>query len=401
MIPFIIQIAEASAQLWLEIAPYLLLGMLIAGVLHVFIGQDTIVRHLGHRNFGSVLKATVFGIPLPICSCGVIPVAASIRNEGASKSATLSFLVSTPTTGVDSIMATYSLMGPLFALFRPLAAFFSGIFIGIVSHFAEKEEKQSKKSHLHEKLPQTFKLLEVIRYGFGELVEDIGKWLIFGILIGGTLTVIIPQDLIGTTLASPFLQFALMLIVSVPLYVCATGSIPIAASLMLKGLSPGAALVFLIAGPATNTVTLSFVLSKLGKKAFAVYLSSIVIISLAAGWAFHVIWQLLGSDIQLVSGHGAHLPQWLQVGSGMLLAALFVKSLLPANKKGHEMKFNIPVSDISCKHCKMTLEHKIGELHGVNEVSVDVDHRIVHVDGDIELDKIRQSIVDAGYTPGE
>ena len=400
MLHFIIQIVDESARLWIEIAPYLLLGMFIAGVLHVFISQDTVVHHLGGRNFGSILKATVFGIPLPICSCGVIPVAASLRKEGASKSATLSFLVSTPTTGVDSILATYSLLGPLFTLFRPLAAFFSGIFIGTVSHVTEKEEKQHRDSHSHDKLPRHIQLLEIIRYGFGELVEDIGKWLIVGIIVGGILTVIIPENLIATRLANPILQFGLMLIVSVPLYVCATGSIPIAASLILKGLSPGAALVFLIAGPATNTVTLSFVLSKLGKKAFAVYLGSIVIVSLVAGWIFNVIWRLLGADIGLVSGHGAHLPSVLQIGSGLVLVLLVIKSMLPVKEKGHEMKYNIPVSDISCKHCKMTLEHKIGELEGVREVSVDVDHRMVHVDGDIELDQIKQTIKNAGYSPG-
>ena len=398
---FIYNIFIESIHLWLEIAPYLLLGMFIAGILHVFLGQDFIVQHLGGKPFGSIMKATLFGIPLPICSCGVIPVAASLRKEGASKSATLSFLVSTPTTGVDSILATYSLMGPLFALFRPLAAFLSGITIGSVSHIVEKERKTENKAHKHIDTSHSFKMMEVFRYGFGELVEDVGKWLVLGVLIGGILTVAIPQNLITENLSSVTLQFIVMLAISIPLYVCATGSIPIAASLILKGFSPGAALVFLIAGPATNTVTLSFVLSKLGKKSFIVYLSSIATISLIAGAGFHFLWQTLGGDIGLISGHGTHIPLWLQVGAGSVLFILVFIALVPSRRKAADMRYNISVPDISCKHCKMTLENKIGELKGVREVVVDVDQKIVHVDGDIAMNDITHSIQEAGYTPME
>ena len=401
MLPLITNIGRESIQLWLAMAPYLLMGMLIAGVLHVFIGQDFIVRHLGRSALGSIVKATLLGIPLPICSCGVIPVAASLKREGASNSATLSFLVSTPTTGVDSIAATYSLMGPLFTVFRPLAAFISGITIGALHYIFQKEQPpEAFKEHHHPKAPVHFRLKEVFRYGFLELVEDIGKWLLIGVILGGILTVAIPGQWVSSALSAPALQFLIMLIISIPLYVCATGSIPIAASLILKGFSPGAALVFLIAGPATNTVTLSFVLSKLGKKAFVIYLGSIATVSVLAGWIFNIIWDALGADVTLISPHGSHLPLFLRLASGIILLMLIVITFFHhKDEGGQSLKYQISVQDISCKHCKMTLENKLGQLEKVSQVSVDVDHKMVHVDGDISLDALKESIREAGYTP--
>jgi uncharacterized membrane protein YraQ (UPF0718 family) len=217
-------ILQESLNLWLAVAPYLLLGMFIAGVLHAFLGEHFIGRHLGDGGFISILKATLFGIPLPLCSCGVIPVAASLKKEGASKSAVLSFLVSTPTTGVDSILATYSLMGPLFALFRPLAAFVSGIAIGGFNRLFQPETEKTG-GHLHPPIPSRFKVKEVFRYGFIELAEDIGKWVLLGVVAGGFLTVAIPDGLFSRYLAVSFLDFFIMLLLAIPLYVCATGSI--------------------------------------------------------------------------------------------------------------------------------------------------------------------------------
>ena len=279
MIEIVINIIIETANLWIAMAPYLLLGMFFAGILHTFLGQDFIARHLGRGVFGSILKATLFGIPLPICSCGVIPVAASLKREGGGTSATLSFLVSTPTTGVDSIFATYSLMGPLFAVFRPVVAFISGLVVGGLNLIFNPEKEKVIDSHRHTLLPPSFKMQEIFRYGFGELAHDVGQWLLIGVIIGGVLTVAIPDDMLFGYFSNPLFHFLIMLILAIPLYVCATGSIPIAAALLGKGFSPGAALVFLIAGLATNVVTLSFVYSKLGKRAFYIYLTTIIIVS--------------------------------------------------------------------------------------------------------------------------
>ena len=400
MVAFLYTILEESVQLWLAMSPYLLMGMFIAGVLHVFLGTDFIARHLGGGAFGSIVKATLLGIPLPICSCGVIPVAASLKKEGASRSATLSFLVSTPTTGVDSIMATYSLMGPLFAVFRPVAAFFSGITIGVLNHFFNPEKREKRPDvHQHPTLKIDSRIKEVFRYGFVELAEDIGKWLLVGVVIGGILTVVIPQDYLLGFFPYPFLHFLIMLVLAIPLYVCATGSIPIAAALIQKGFSPGAALVFLIAGPATNAVTLSFVRSKLGKKAFYLYLTSIIVVSLVAGWAFNLIWRSLGGDVGLISPHGEELPLMLRVVSGVVLLLLVLKGVVKLKEKGVTMKYNLSVPDMTCKHCKMTIENKLSALAGVTHVVVDLDAKTVGVDGDVSLEMVEEAIRDVGYTP--
>jgi len=394
-------IVNESVQLWLAMAPYLLLGMFIAGILHVFLGTNFIHRHLGGSALKSITKATVFGIPLPICSCGVIPVAASLKKEGASKSATLSFLVSTPTTGVDSIMTTYSLMGPLFAIFRPVAAFFSGITIGFLNHFfnKEKEKQKSLQQHDYPGLTSESKIKEVFRYSFIELAEDVGKWLLVGVIIGGILTAVIPQDMILQFLPFPILHFLIMLVLAVPLYVCATGSIPIATALIQKGFSPGAALVFLIAGPATNAVTLSFVRSKLGKRAFYLYLIAIIIVSLLAGWIFNLVWQGMGGNPGLISPHGEQLPLILRAVSGVVLLILIINGFMKSKEKAVTMKHELLVPDMTCKHCKMTIENKLKSLPEVTEVVVNLDTKKVGVEGDVSMEDITTAVRDAGYTP--
>jgi len=399
MIEIIINIINESANLWIAMAPYLLLGMFFAGILHTFLGQDFIVRHLGGGALSSILKATLFGIPLPICSCGVIPVAASLKKEGASKSATLSFLVSTPTTGVDSILATYSLMGPLFAIFRPVAAFVSGIVVGGLNLVFNPEKEKTVDSHQHTSLPPSFKIQEVFRYGFGELAQDVGKWLLIGVIIGGALTVAIPDDMLFGYLSNPLFHFLIMLILAIPLYVCATGSIPIAAALIQKGFSPGAALVFLIAGPATNTVTLSFVYSKLGKRAFYIYLTAIVIVSVIAGWLFNLLWLGMGGSVELISQHGGQLPYLLRIVSGIVLFLLILFAFIKPKKETDKMKYELYVPDMTCNHCQMTIENKLKKLPGVQQVTINLKDKIVGVDGKLGLKEVEQAIQEAGYTP--
>lgn len=301
-------------DLWLDMSPYLLLGMFIAGLLHIYLGKNFIRKHLG-KGIKSIFKASLFGVPLPVCSCGVIPIASSLRKDGATKGAALSFLISTPTTGIDSIFATYSLLGLLFAIFRPLFAFFAGVLTGIISFFVDKEEDKKEKIIYENK--EKFGIKDAIRYGFFELAEDIGKWLVIGIVIGGILSYI-PINLQPIY---PF-DFIIALAISLPLYVCATGSIPIAVSLIDKGFSPGAALIFLIAGPATNTITLSFVRYKLGKKSFIIYLSSIIILSIFAGIVFNFI--SFGNIIY----EKPSIPYSIKIFSGIILAILIGRALI-------------------------------------------------------------------------
>jgi uncharacterized membrane protein YraQ (UPF0718 family)/copper chaperone CopZ len=393
-------ILNESISLWLAVAPYLVLGLFIAGILHVFLGSNFIVRHLGGSTLGSIVKATLFGIPIPICSCGVIPVAASLKKEGASTSATLSFLVSTPTTGVDSIFATYSLMGPLFAIFRPVAAFISGMFIGFFNHLWNREKTQPIQSHSTHSISTVFKLKEVFHYGFVELAQDIGKWLLIGVVIGGILSAVIPREFLITYFSNPILQIVVMLVIAIPLYVCATGSIPIATALIQKGISPGAALVFLIAGPATNTVTLSFVRSKLGKRAFFLYVTGIIITSVIMGLLFNLLFKVMGGNVTMISPHGGMLPSWIQVVAGVLLLLTIAKGLFRKVKNNDtKMTYEWRVEDIHCKNCKMTIENKIKNLPGVEEVVVNVDKKRVGVNGKVKRSSIEKVIRDAGYTP--
>jgi len=294
-------IGTQSWHLFAEMAPYLIIGFLFAGLLHVFFSVERISRHLGKSSFGSVLKATLFGIPLPLCSCSVIPAVSTLRKAGASPGATLAFLISTPTSGVDSILATYSLLGPVFTIYRILASFFAGVVSGLGANIFDRSEEAKNESAKKPSCPvcgddadghdHSFgaRMRAMIVYSFGELIADIGKWVLIGTVVGGAISYFLPADLIGVYLSSPILQMLLMLALSIPLYICATGSLPIAAALILKGISPGAALVFLIAGPATNAITITIVSKTLGKRALVIYLASIILVSLGMGYLFDLV----------------------------------------------------------------------------------------------------------------
>ncbi len=324
-------------MLLLQMSPYILFGLFIAGVLHVLIPQEKIYSHLSKNNFTSILKASLFGVPLPLCSCGVIPVAAHLRREGAAKGPTLSFLISTPTSGIDSILATYSLLGPLFAVIRPLASLVGGIMAGLLSAFSDKEAKPLSSMdfactvcditipHLHS---VTEKIERIFQYAFTDLLDDIAQWLMIGVAIGGIIAYLAPPALIERYLGNPLLAYPLMLLIGTPMYVCATGSIPIAASLILKGMTPGAGLLFLIAGPATNTATLSFVGGKLGKKALFIYIFTLFITALVFSFVIDLLWRFSGKNIILIAPGLKLFPLWLKSASAVILLALIGRVLL-------------------------------------------------------------------------
>ncbi|MDD5644743.1 MAG: permease [bacterium] len=389
-------------ELWLEVSPYLLLGMFIAGVLHVFLGSDFIKRHLGKHGLLSIVKATFFGVPLPVCSCGVIPLANSLKKDGANTPSVLAFLVSAPTTGIDSIMATFSLMGPLFAVFRPLAAFLSGVVVGLIDFvFTGKNDGQNFHAENRGKIERekiNLKLKGVIRYAFLEIPRDIGKWLLIGTVIGGSITAFIPGDFFAEYLVFPWDFFAAILI-GVPLYVCATGSIPIAASLMLRGFSPGAALVFLIVGPATNAITLSFVRAKLGKRSFYVYLASIVFTAVLLGLLFNYIWRFLGEEPGVIMGHGKMLPAGVRIVSAVLLMAVIAPGFFKKRCKIENPDIEISVPDIHCGDCGRKIEKALFGLSGVEEVSVDINSKIVRIRGKVSPGIIENAIKKEGYHP--
>ncbi|MCK5160626.1 MAG: permease [Candidatus Aureabacteria bacterium] len=387
-------------KLWLNVAPYLLLGIVIAGILHIFMGKDFITRHLGKPGFASILKATIFGVPLPVCSCGVIPLASSLKKDGANTSSVLAFLVSTPTSGVDSILATFSLMGLLFAAFRLIGAFVAGLTVGITDYLFGSENKQESymADHSHPEITAGMKIREFFYYTFREIPRDIGKWLLVGTIFGGAIAAFVPADFFSGYLGFP-LDFIVALLVGIPMYVCATGSIPIAASLIMKGFSPGAGLVFLIVGPATNAITLSFVRAKLGKKSFYLYLISIVVTAVVLGLFFNGIWAALGKNVSLVAGHGKIIPYWIKLGSGIVLLSLIASTFLNRGSRMEKPDMELGVPDLHCKSCKIKVENSLRGIDGLEKVSIDIENKVVQIKGSVNRKEVLDKIKEAGYNP--
>ncbi len=294
---------------YFAMAPYLMLGLVFAGILHVLFKKEFIVKHLGSNSFGSVLKASLLGVPLPLCSCSVVPTALSLRKNNASIGASVSFLISTPQTGVDSIAATYGMLGPVFAFFRPIAALIMGIVGGVVTNIVVKKSSvqsvampssfpcvicKEPSEHTHSWLD---KMRAMSRYACIDFLDDITIQLMIGIVIAGVLSFFIPPDFFVTYVNNDFLGMILMMLLGIPMYVCATASIPIALALMDKGLSPGAAFVFLACGPATNAATIALINKAMGTKIIGIYLGVIAVCSLAAGFALNWIYSLTGAAV--------------------------------------------------------------------------------------------------------
>jgi uncharacterized membrane protein YraQ (UPF0718 family)/copper chaperone CopZ len=398
-------------DLFVEMAPYLMLGLIAAGVLHILFPTSVVTRHLGRKKLSSVVKAAVLGMPLPLCSCGVIPMAASLRHQGASRGAVLSFLISTPTTGVDSILATYSLLGIVFTVFRAVGSLIGGILTGAVANLFEKgkseyepvEENECKVCAVPEPHSHTpgERVRAMLRHAFYQLARDIGKPLIIGTIVGGFISYLVPQAFFERYLAGTWTPMLVMLAVGIPLYVCATGSIPIAASLILKGMSPGAGLVFLVAGPATNTVTISTVWKTMGRKALALYLGAIVVTSLGLGFLMDLLFRgrIL---VEAAHVHGGGLPMWLKYAAGAILLGLILNAVLRRSGEderelasGKTEVFVVP--GMSCEHCKNAIQGALSRVAGVKDVGIDLKLKTVTVVGDFEMESARAAIRDAGY----
>ncbi len=419
LVSFISDFWSELVILTLEMAPYLLLGFLFAGILYAWFPSHKVARYLGKNNTAAVLNAAVLCIPLPLCSCGVIPTGVSFYKNGASKGSAVSFLISTPQTGVDSILVTWSLLGLPMAIIRPIIAFVTGVFGGILTNRLEKKEEHNTvhKENAEIKNSKKIGLIEMLRYAFGEFLEDIVKWLTIGLLFAALIAVIIPDDFFLRYLSNDYLSMLIILVASIPLYVCATGSVPIAAVLMLKGLSPGAAIVFLMAGPATNAATISVIGNSMGRRTLFRYLISIT----AGAFLFGVIVneflprEWFTSALQnLHNGGHEHeiLPYWLQLASGILLTltmmhGLFRKYILPRINKSKtlikpltitEMNTTVKVEGMTCNHCKMNVENEIKKLAGVRGVIVDLSNETVVIEGElVNMKKVEEIVSGLGY----
>jgi uncharacterized membrane protein YraQ (UPF0718 family) len=312
-----------------EMSPYLLFGFFVAGLLSVLVSRVWVVRHLGGRGFWPLVKASIFGVPLPLCSCGVIPVSMSLHKHGASKGSTISFLLSTPQTGVDSIFVTFSLLGPLFAVFRPVAAFITGIIGGgIVSLFDRTKTKDEQAVCTDEccSTDRRTRLFGGFKFAFVTLPRDIGPAMLVGLVIAAFIAALVPDDFFAERFVlHPFLAMLIMMVLGIPVYVCATASVPIAAVLIMKGLNPGAALVFLMTGPATNAASFTTIWKVLGKRTAVIYLLTVAGCALAAGLTIDYLAQWFGSEV--VTKPHWMLPQPVKTVSAVVLLAILLHAV--------------------------------------------------------------------------
>ena len=311
-------------------SPYLLFGFFAAGLLSVFISPAVVERHLGGTGFWPLLKASAFGVPLPLCSCGVIPVSMSLNKHGASKGATVAFLLSTPQTGVDSILVTYSLLGPVFAVFRLLAALVTGLIGGsaveIFKHKPSETAAQTCTEACCEEKDQTPKLAKAFRHGFVTLPGDIGKPMFLGLIVASIISAAIPEDFFAPFLGGGILSMLVMMAIGIPVYVCATASVPVAAVLIAKGVSPGAAMVFLMTGPATNAAAFMTIWAGLGKRTAITYILTVAVTAIAAGVLLDHL--AVGMDLDITGCAGWMLPGYVKNICAVLLFAVLGSAIL-------------------------------------------------------------------------
>lgn len=379
-----------GSSLWailVESSLWLLVGFAIAGVVHAIVPRQWMLKHLSGGGFWPIAKAALLGIPLPLCSCSVIPVAAGLRAQGASKGASAAFAISTPQTGEESIPITWALFGPVYAITRPIVAVITGLIAGLLIDATGKKElerepstdeiqdtgamplsivnpdatssvkavdtqtksccsskpvepkssccstkkvEQASSSCCSTKPEPTHstmgaKASSAFKFGFGTMLIDLAGWLTFGLVLAAIISAALPQDWIATHIGSGILPKLIMLLVGIPLYICATSSTPLAFSLVVAGLSPGAALVLLLSGPATNVATMSWLIKDLGMRALVIYLGTIALVALLAGILFDAYFtQYVHIAAQsMAHNHGSH-------GFGIMEIAAVVFVLLMA-----------------------------------------------------------------------
>ncbi len=474
MMTFLSDYWDALLMMTAEMAPYLILGFFFAGLLRAFVPASMMRRHLAPRNMKSVVKAAAIGVPLPLCSCGVIPTSVGLRREGASHGACTSFLIATPQTGVDSITATYSMMGLPFAVIRPIAALFTAMFGGwLVNRYARDDEQHSAEAvknsehahchcgHHHEEEEESgcchddhhhedeeggchchdghdegchcheghseghslfSRLTGAMRYAFVEMLQDVGKWLVVGLLIAALITVAVPNDWLAALQDYKLLNMMIVLAIAIPMYVCATGSIPIAVSLMAKGLTPGAALVFLMAGPAVNSASMLVVGKVFGKRTLWLYILSVVAGAIVFGLGIDYLFPASWFTVSGVAGPMGHCADclgtwdWIWIGLlALLLVNAFTRMLIPARHPHHKdapteassetessaveepAATAYKVSGMSCNHCKASVEKAISEVSGVESVDVDLPRGMAYVRGVHDSGAVVKAVSDIGF----
>ena len=391
-------------------SPYLLLGFLIAGILHVFVPKRFYAKYLSRNNKLSVLWAAMLGVPLPLCSCGVIPTAVGLKNEGASKGAVASFLIATPQTGIDSILATFSLMGLGFAITRPVAALVTGVCGGFL---VNRLVKDSDGEYIAEtsscKVESGNRIWRVFKYAYFDMVQDIGLRLAIGLLVAALINVAVPDEFFLSFGKQPLLQMLVILVVAVPMYICSTGSIPVAAALMMKGLSPGAALVMLMAGPAVNIASILVVRKSMGSRFTWIYLLTIVVFSVLFGLLVNALGikaigmsEVCGMHSACCSSEAAS-PTVFQIICSSLLVLFIIIALsmkfLSKFKKQEAVAGTVvyTVEGMHCNHCKAACEQSVGKVKGVASCEATPAANTLVVTGTASADDVRKAVEQAGF----
>ncbi len=442
VIDYLVLFFNEIVALFVDMVPYITLGILIAGVLHVLLSKDFVAKQIGHNNVSSVFKSAIFGVPLPLCSCGVVPTAVYLKNSGASKSAVMSFLISTPQTGVDSIAATWGMLGPLFAFFRAVTALITGMLGGIANFMLDRlsgkkdgeeaahiSEEELHEGHHHgpkiemdtieDKRYAGFwgKFRKMFDYAFFELLDDIAVNFIVGLAISAVISIVIPDDFFaGSFLSRPLISMVFMVIIGIPMYICSTASIPIAVAMIAKGFSPGAAYVFLVAGPATNAASLAIITKALGRKTSVRYIITIMISSLLFGFVMNFIYTKLslspfgGAETHFNNGHVEH--GWFSIAVSiffliMLIIVFFrqIRARIAAKRSGsaeelghkEDSMTKIGIEGMNCGHCTANVEKALGLVEGIEKIDVSLEGKCAFIDGDFNIEDAENAIKNAGY----
>ena len=393
-----------------EMAPYLLLGFLIAGVLHVFVPQKFYANYLSRKNRLSVLWAALLGVPLPLCSCGVIPTAIGLKNEKASKGAIASFLIATPQTGIDSILATFSLMGLGFAIIRPVAALITGVCGGLLVNWLVREDDLTEESDASCQVEHGNRLWRVLKYAYYDMIRDIGLRLLIGLVVAALIQVAVPDEFFLSFGSQPLLQMLVILAIAVPMYICSTGSIPVAAALMMKGLSPGAALVMLMAGPAVNLASILVVHKSMGRRFTSIYLMTIIGFAVLFGLLLNATEQLSIVNYQLSISEAccmsaSALPSPFKLVCATVLTLLIVFALMMklfskfTTKKPLDPDVTVyRVEDMHCSHCEAAVVRAVEDLPGVEKAKASASANTLTIKGPATEEAIRKAVEGIGYT---
>ncbi len=391
-----------------EMSPYLLLGFLVAGVLHVAVPKRFYTNYLSDSSFKSVLMAALLGVPLPLCSCGVIPTAVGLRNERASRGAVASFLIATPQTGIDSIIATFSLMGLAFAIVRPAAALITGICGGVIVNVMTRQMVDTEVDSCNSATLKTAEkpIVSILRYAFVEMMQNIGTRLLIGLLLAALIQVGVPDSFFLQYGDKPLLQMLVMLIVAVPMYICSTGSIPVAAALLAKGLTPGAAFVLLMAGPAVNFGSFLVIRKTMGLKFTIIYISTII----AGAVGFGFLLDNFDGLLQFTDAANRHCcpseteqMSWFKIACSIVLIVcllnVFIMSIFNKFKRSKVAVSGTvyKVDGMACNHCKAAVETAISNIGGIKSVTADITNQTVVIEGEANENDIRQAVENAGF----